>query len=492
MIAAGLAAPTAASAQLPKASEDPFYAVPANIASLSPGAVIRSRTVQTNVSLFGGAAADSEQIFFRTTDSSGRPTATAATLLEPAKPPTGPRPLVLYSPAYDSLSLDCSPSRTLQEFGVGLATVIEGPVYGMLLRQGWNVLVVDYEGLEAQWTAAPLAGQSVLDGARAITRARKAGMSPDTPVTAMGTSGGAIPTMWSSILRAEYAPDVNLVGVAASDLPARLIEVLPRIDGSPFFGALIGVFIGTDRAFPELGLQALLNDHGKDVVATAAADGYGCGGVVTSQPLGKTSDYFKLPDGKALAALLQVQKAFAHGDVTLAPPMSAPAFLFHEVGDQLAFVEQADHAVAAQCAKGARIQYVRDRLGEHAIGGLRYVVPAIDYLDDRFAGRPAPSTCPPRNTTALPTPPSTTTRKATLKVLGRTYAGRRMTVRFRARTATGRALSGATIRFGGRQTRTNQKGVAAITVARSTKARTARLLLRGKTIATARVAGRSA
>lgn len=70
--------------------------------------------------------------------------------------------------------------------------------------------------------------------------------------------------------------------------------------------------------------------------------------------------------------------------------------------DELISLDDSDKLVARYCARGARIDYYRDPvqyqgpLGDHteaAVGG--FIPRALSYLDARFAGLPAPTTCAP-------------------------------------------------------------------------------------------------
>ena len=48
----------------------------------------------------------------------------------------------------------------------------------------------------------------------------------------MGYSGGAISTMWANALARDYAPELNLVSIAAGGLTPNLGENLQALDGT--------------------------------------------------------------------------------------------------------------------------------------------------------------------------------------------------------------------------------------------------------------------
>lgn len=94
-------------------SSDPFYTPPANLAKYSHGTILREREVTLSGPTQTMAAA-AYQLMYRTTNATGRPVAAVTTLMVPTSPAAGPRRLASYQTYYDSLTLNCAPSYTLQ------------------------------------------------------------------------------------------------------------------------------------------------------------------------------------------------------------------------------------------------------------------------------------------------------------------------------------------------------------------------------------------
>jgi hypothetical protein len=209
----------------------------------------------------------------------------------------------------------------------------------------------------------------------------------------MGYSGGAIATTWASALQPSYAPELHVAGVAAGGIPANPGASLGKVDGTPFAGAIIGVSIAIDRAYPELNLRSLLNDKGRALADRDAADGFGCAGSITSAPFGRISQYTGYRDAASLLSVPRVRNVMARLDLVAGPTPTAPSFFYNTVLDELAIIKPVDDLVAANCAHGATIQYHRELIGEHNTGAVTYLAPALHYLADRFAGKPAPNTC---------------------------------------------------------------------------------------------------
>jgi hypothetical protein len=210
----------------------------------------------------------------------------------------------------------------------------------------------------------------------------------------MGYSGGSIPTIWASALAPSYAPELNIVGDAAGGIVPDPIENLDAVNGTVFAGAIVGVSVAVDRAYPSLDLNALLNARGRALAAQDGTDAAGCAGSVVNAPFGSVAAYTGYKTPAELEALPQVRAAFAHLDLIGGPVPKAPSYWYNEIHDELAIIRPVDELYAADCAAGAVIDYHRDGLGEHLTGAGSYVLPAFAYLTQRFAGKPAPNTCP--------------------------------------------------------------------------------------------------
>jgi hypothetical protein len=160
-------APASADALTPP-NQDSFHTPPRHLANRADGTILRAR----QVSLSGAAqskAAAAYQLLFRTTSATGHPTAAVTTVLVPTSPAPGRRVLATYEPAYDSLTLNCAPSYTLQDGngGGGSTATFEDGLIATELAEGWDVNVPDYEGLKSEWAVGPMLGRASLDSVRA-------------------------------------------------------------------------------------------------------------------------------------------------------------------------------------------------------------------------------------------------------------------------------------------------------------------------------------
>jgi hypothetical protein len=389
---------TPALAAPPPPNSDRFYNPPADLASYAPGAILRSRQV-TVAGAEQASVAGAYQLLYRTTNAAGQPVSTVTTLLLPAHPASRPRKLLSYQTAYDSLTLNCAPSYTLQggNSGGGLTATLETLFIGQALQQGWDVVVPDYEGPQSEWAVGPVVGRATLDSIRAVEHFARSQLEDNrTPVGLVGYSGGSEATDWAGAFAREYAPELNLVGIAAGGNFPDFTYTMSQFDGSLWYGIEIGVLVSFNRAYPELDLPSLLNANGRAVAAQDGEDAGGCASSTLNEPGGNASQFTNYPSSTALADVPRVHHILDELSLLdTGPALSPPSFIYNAIGDEIAHIEPVDTWVADECRRGATIDYYRDPVGsEHITAVAVYWPLALNYIEQRFAGATPPDTCP--------------------------------------------------------------------------------------------------
>jgi hypothetical protein len=395
LMGGGLAPPPASALTSPL--QDPFYAPPSNLASLTDGTIIRSRKV-TMSGPQQVLTSTAYQLFFRTTNATGQPTATVTTVLVPKVPAPGTRVLATYEPAYDSMTLNCAPSYTLQggnPNGGGTGDLEEGLIANEL-AEGWDVNVPDYEGLQSEWAVGPMLGHASLDSVVAAEHFAADGLTAGakTKVTFNGYSGGSEAADWSAALAPSYASKLNIIGIAAGGNFPDLDYTESQFDGSLWYGIQIGTLESFSRAYPELNLTQLLNPAGLALAAQDGSNSAGCSSSTLNEPFGNASEFTRFPTSQALAADPLVKRVLARMSLRYAPYPDVPEYLYNSVDDDVAHIVPVDALVKQYCAAGVRVDYDRDALGgDHITAIPRYWVGALAYLIARFAGDPVPNNC---------------------------------------------------------------------------------------------------
>lgn len=346
-----LAAPTGASQAMPVPEDDPFYAVPGNIARFANGQVLASRVVDAK-SFELPLPTRAWQVKYRTENSKNRPTATVTTVLVPLIPwrGTGPRPLVSYQTAEDGVTGRCAPSYALRAgvHGGFTGSYSETPLIASALLQGWTVSVPDYEGPRSEFLVAGTQAKGVLDGIRAARAFRPAGISAKAPIGVWGYSGGSI---------------------AGGAIP-------------------MGIN-GFKRAYPELKLDQYLNASGRAKVRETARD---CiFDAAPRYPFLRVEDIEARPNALSEPAVARMLRQNSPTHITGIPKV--PIYHYHTVLDEFAPIEPARQTLRKFCARGVVVQSDEKLVGEHLTEIAAGAPGALLYLADRFAGKPPINTC---------------------------------------------------------------------------------------------------
>jgi hypothetical protein len=367
---------------LAEPNNDPFYRPAPGFESNTPGTVLASRPV-TVTGLGLPVPADSVQFLARSTDAKGAPTAVVGTLMVPKAPYQGrTRPLVSYQPATDSLGDQCNPSYKLRAGTEG-----ELPLMMQALEHGWAVVVTDYEGPTNAFAAGRMAGHAVLDGVRAAEALPGTGLAgASTPVGLWGYSGGGLATSWAAQLQPGYAPELTIAAVASGGTPADLAAAARQIDGGIASGLTLLASTGIMRAYPEM--RSLLNDTGR---AMTEQIGDMCiGEAVSTFPFRHLNEFTVSPDPLSEPVALTVMEDNHLGRLT----PTAPVFLYHSINDELIPFGSVQKLQADWCAKGATVTLYPDAVSEHSSLAVSGAPLAVGFMASRFAGLPAPTTCP--------------------------------------------------------------------------------------------------
>lgn len=186
---------------------DPFYRYVGSkpLAAYRPGDVLKKRTL--NYHVFGiPTPLKAIQLLYRTTDAQGRPSANVTTVVR-SQYGDGSK-AVSYQSFYDSLSPEDGPSRAIAgnvSLGGAIANA-ESLILAPLLLKGYDVVIPDTEGQNADFAAGPEYGTNTLDSIRAAIRTEETRLHAGTKFGLFGYSGGSIATNWTSVLAPRTRP----------------------------------------------------------------------------------------------------------------------------------------------------------------------------------------------------------------------------------------------------------------------------------------------
>ena len=207
-------------------AEAGFYDVANDELAGQPGTLIRQERM-------GGApqGASAYRVLYRSTGLKGEPIAVSGVVVVPdGPPPAQGRPIVAWAHPTTGIVPHCAPS---------LAFFVFQQMQGLrdMVARGYIVTATDYPGLGTAGPHPYLVGQSegraVLDSVRAARNL--AAMSASNRFAVWGHSQGGQAALYAGQLAKDYAPELNLVGVAAAapatDLGALMRDDLPTPGG---------------------------------------------------------------------------------------------------------------------------------------------------------------------------------------------------------------------------------------------------------------------
>jgi alpha-beta hydrolase superfamily lysophospholipase len=355
---------------------DDFYAPPSPLPAAAPGTLIRAEPI------VAPAGARAWRILYHSRALDGRDVAESGLVVAPAGPaPPGGRPVMSWAHGTSGLADTCAPSRAADA-----ASAV--PYVADLLARGYVVAAADYEGLGTPgphpYLVGPSEGRSVLDAARAARHVDGAGAG--RTVVVAGHSQGGQAAVFAGELARRYAPDLDVRGVAAL-APAEVDRLFSAAETRPDMQGFVAMAAeGLRAAFPKADVDAVLTPG---VVATLRElDGTACLFTTLAgfRDRGITvlrADPDSVPSVRA--ALRRSVPARARTTVPLA--------VYQGGQDQLVLPDATAAFVARACARGDRVTAHVFPDADHG-GVLDVAAPELlQWLGDRVAGAPAPSTC---------------------------------------------------------------------------------------------------
>ncbi|MGW4503905.1 lipase family protein [Streptomyces sp. NPDC004436] len=403
-VQAGTAATAAAGAT------DPFYAYSGSepLSAFAPGTVLKTRTVPYH--LVGiPTPLKAVQLLYRTTDAQGRPAANVTSVVR--SPKGDGSKAVSYQSFYDSLNPEDGPSRAIAG-GVTLGGVIpnvEAILIAPLLAQGYDLVIPDTEGQRANFAAGPEYGTNTLDSIRAATRSSDTRLGPSTAFGLVGYSGGAIATNWAAALAPSYAPEVNsrLVGYAEGGLLVNPAHNLKYVGGSLAWSGVIPMaVIGVSRSY-DIDLKSYLNAYGLEVYRKlehgSIVNAIGQYPGLTWQKMAKP----EYADPNSIPAFVEAMNRLNLGS---AATPTVPGFIAQGnagvlegtfgnrpgigTGDGVMVAGDVRTLARQYCATGSSpVKYSQYEVLSHVSATAAWAPVALGWLNDRFAGRTAPSDC---------------------------------------------------------------------------------------------------
>lgn len=345
---------------------------------LPPGQVITKTPFPVN------APARAQRVVFSSTGARDhRQTAVSGTVLQPYArwSEKSPRPLAVIAPGTLGMADNCASSVALRY------EAPPTPPAPQLLAQGWNVAIVDYQGLGTPgvhpYLNREIAGNNTLDMARATIETLQ--LPADTPIALFGYSQGGGATAAAAELADEYASELNIRAVYAGAIPADLTDTALHIRGSALAG-LVGYFMnGLVAEYPETKepIERMLSPLGQDFLKLTADECIGA--TVERWPRNDTKAFtandLGIAENLRSSELSPVVRRHVDEQALGTKTPSMPVFVTHNALDDVLPVTSARGLVQKWQKAGADITYVEvdTDLGD-GTHGLAYVLTHDEML----------------------------------------------------------------------------------------------------------------
>jgi pimeloyl-ACP methyl ester carboxylesterase len=369
-----------------------FYTPPASTPAGVTGELIwyRPATVNLNVALPSNQA---WSVLYQSTGQQGQPDFVTGTVIVPTAAWTGKgaRPVVTIGIGTQGLAHECAPSLQMAD-----GTEYDAGEIIAALKAGYAVAITDYQGYTTgnfpTYIAGKAEGQAVLDIVRAMRELPGIGITETNPVIAWGYSQGGQAVGWAGELQPSYAPNVKLIGVAAGGVPGNLKAVAAFGNGGVGAAFSLDSVIGLQEAYGaefndasfttiagRLSLQPLLRE-----CALASIEGYR-GTKVESQTIGGITFEQVQEEFPNVKRILEEQQL---GTKTI----SVPVYHYHGLEDEFVPVTQDVELHQAWCSLGVKDDF-QLYPGDHLLTDPTAIPTVMKWLEERVAGKTAPSTC---------------------------------------------------------------------------------------------------
>ncbi len=361
---------------------DAFYMPPADLPS-RPGVLLRQEAFDRGVL----PNAQAWRILYSTTHLNGMPAAASAIVMVSRNAHGGPRPVIAWTHGTTGVVPGCAPSLLDDPF----ANV---PALRQLIDKGWVYVATDYVG---QGTSGPhpyLIGEgearSALDSIRALRQMEGIRVGDGTVV--WGHSQGGHAALWTGIVAPVYAPDVDILGVAAVAPASDLRPLVEAVQGT-LVGRIMSSFLlrSYSEAYPDVKLDAYVSGLTRWVAGDVASR---C--LAGREALFSVAEILLTGDGFFTTAPTSGALGERLAQNTPNQPLRQPLLIAQGLADDLVLPDVQSRFVRERCNAGQIMEYLTYAGRDH----LSVVAPdspltrdLVQWTQDRIDKMPLSATC---------------------------------------------------------------------------------------------------
>ncbi|MCR4282004.1 MAG: lipase family protein [Bauldia sp.] len=377
--AASLAAGALMLAMPAEAQYSAFYAATSADLAGAAGTVIRSEPLPEK--LFGAKA---YRVLYRSTGLAGEPIAVSGVVVVPdARQPEAP--VVAWAHPTTGVADKCAPSIQVEV----LSTI---PGLDDMLKRGFVVTATDYQGLgtagEHPYLVGISEGRGVLDSVRAARALSGAGER----FGVWGHSQGGHAALWTGELAREYAPELNIVGMAAA-APASLLAALFEDDlGTTAGKGLTALTLWSwskvfDASLDTVVLPEAMSDVAK--IGAECLDGF-TDLVIDIDALSQIKrSGFLSADPDKTKPWPEIMASNTPGQM----PAGAPVFIAQGSADTVVDPPVTTAFATELCRQRTAVRFFEVPDATHEVIAKASAMAAVAWIGERFAGKAAPTNC---------------------------------------------------------------------------------------------------
>src|SRR6476469_9406435 len=374
--------PQGVRASITARAPDAFYDPPSG-PSRKPGALLRSEPLK-DVILPAGMRG--WRILYATTVNDSTPATAVATVFAPTDSPAGPRPVITWAHGTTGLLQKCMPSL----FSAPSAGI---PGRDRIVIAGWVVVETDYSFAEKGGPHPYLIGEgearATLDSVRAARQMSE--LTLDQRIVVWGYSQGGHAALWTGIVGPRYAPDLEILGVAAIAPAANVKHILAmNVEMDKRFGPYLA--LSYSRFYPDITFEQAIRPEALD----AARQIVNLCDFLPREDAERIEALAATLDGPALATSSNKALQARLEQNTADRPIQAPVVIAQGLSDIVVPPSATDAYVEERCAAGQRFEYWTFAGRDH----ITIVQPGtpleellIKWTTARFANEPPGNGC---------------------------------------------------------------------------------------------------
>jgi pimeloyl-ACP methyl ester carboxylesterase len=360
-----------------------FYRAPSSEVAGAPGTLVRQEVID-------GAplGATTYRVLYRSTGLNDKPIlVSGVVIVPPGDPPPGGRPIIAWAHPTSGVVPRCAPS---------LAIFLFEQIQGLrsFVRDGYVVAATDYPGLGTPGPHPYLVGTS--EARAVIDSVRVAGSLPGAGggkrFVVWGHSQGGHASLFTGAIAKSYAPELDLLGVAAAapatDLVTLMNEDIDSVGGKNITAMTLWswqrVFdanmdkVVDRRAIPAINQLAQECIEGPFDLKKRQR---------TEQPLEQNFLSVQHPSDVEPWHTLLAQNSPG------ALPSEIPVFLAQGTGDDIIHPKVTQDYAAKLCGAGSKVRILLMPNIGHSRAAQASTSALLDWASDRFAGKTAPDDC---------------------------------------------------------------------------------------------------